>query len=55
MTRRVGNENAIMAMLARLPGAAPQLVDLADMPLLDQLRLLTGTDVLIGAARASPR
>ncbi|KAK9806661.1 hypothetical protein WJX73_005480 [Symbiochloris irregularis] len=55
VTRRVGNEAEIMAMLRQVPGTAPQLVDLAALSLLDQLSLLTTTDLLIamhGAALA---
>ena len=48
VTRRVDNEEAIMAMLRSVPGMAPQMVDLAAHTLLDQLRLLSSTDVLIG-------
>lgn len=37
-----------MRMLEGVPGAAPQLVDLAALSLLDQLRLLARTDLYIG-------
>lgn len=48
VTRRVSNEDDIMAMLAQVPGADAQMVDLASLKLQDQLRLLSTTDLLIG-------
>ena len=48
VTRRMGNEGELLAMLASIPGCRVQLVDLATLSLHEQIQLMARTDLLVG-------
>ena len=48
LVRGIANEDKLVAMLRDMPNLEPMLVDLASMPLHEQLQLMTHTDLLIG-------
>ena len=48
MVRRISNEEALLQALQRRPGVSARLVDLASLTLMEQLTLITETDILVG-------
>ena len=48
IVRRISNEEGLLQALQRRPGVSARLVDLASLTLMDQLTLITQTDILVG-------
>ena len=51
VVRRVSNEPELLAVVQSLEGVDAALVDFASLNVLQQLRLITETDILIGRGK----
>ena len=54
MVRRISNEEALLKALQQRPGVNARLVDLASLTLMEQLTLVTETDILVGEGPSLP-